>query len=568
MEEKHGKNDAGLDDSESSTDEEEDDNGVLALGVLDEEFNEALQAIRSKDPRVYDGKTTFYTAPEELESLEEAKEQTKDKPMFLRDYHRENLLRAEPVGTDEGVEAHRLQEPTYAQQQDHLKNALVQEMHQQAGDLEVAGDSDDNDGFLVKKSKTRQIPGGETIQLVSTEDVERADQDPESFLSKFMSSKGWVSATASKLEPFESDDEEEDDRADAFEEAYNLRFEDPQGANEKLVSHARDMVAKYSVRKEKTTGRKKARELEQTKKQNVKLERQQEKARLRKLKIQEAEEKIQKIQDAAGLKRKHVNVEEWSSLLTEDWNDEQWEAQMKTRFGNDYYDAQEQDSDGAMSAKKNHAKKPKWDDDLDITDLVPRFAAEEQDNMQFSLSDDDPVDVDGNVGGSSSKATISKAQTRKHEARRQRRKIEQLVDQNLDLDMAMEGSSGKPRKHGQFRYRETSPLAFGLTAHDILLASDPQLNQFAGLKKMAAFRDAEKKKKDKRRLGKKARLREWRRETFGDAQGPQKSLQDVLREGLDDSIEGTHGRVEQRKSKGQSKSDDLKKKKKRKRTED
>ena len=38
---------------------------------------------------------------------------------------------------------------------------------------------------------------------------------------------------------------------------------------------------------------------------------------------------------------------------------------------------------------------------------------------------------------------------------------------------------------------------------------------------MAPFREAEKKRKDKRRLSKKAHLREWRKETFGNAEGPE-----------------------------------------------
>ncbi|KLP13949.1 Uncharacterized protein LW94_7990 [Fusarium fujikuroi] len=55
-----------------------------------------------------------------------------------------------------------------------------------------------------------------------------------------------------------------------------------------------------------------------------------------------------------------------------------------------------------------------------------------------------------------------------------------------------------------------------MTARDILLApSDAALNDYAGLKKLATFRDQEKKRKDKKRLGKKARLRQWRREIFG-----------------------------------------------------
>ena len=64
-----------------------------------------------------------------------------------------------------------------------------------------------------------------------------------------MSAKAWVPNDNSKFQPFESNDEEEDRRAEAFEEAYNLRFEDSKASNEKLMSHARDTIAKYSVLK-------------------------------------------------------------------------------------------------------------------------------------------------------------------------------------------------------------------------------------------------------------------------------------------------------------------------------
>jgi protein KRI1 len=53
------------------------------------------------------------------------------------------------------------------------------------------------------------------------------------------------------------------------------------------------------------------------------------------------------------------------------------------------------------------------------------------------------------------------------------------------------------------------------------MADDTQLNQFAGLKKLASFREAEKKEKDQKKLGKKARLRQWRKDTFGNEDGPE-----------------------------------------------
>ena len=62
-----------------------------------------------------------------------------------------------------------------------------------------------------------------------------------------------------------------------------------------------------------------------------------------------------------------------------------------------------------------------------------------------------------------------------------------------------------------FRYREVSPTTFGLTPLEILTASDGQLNEFVGLKKLAPYRPHEAKQGDRRKYGKKKRLREWRK---------------------------------------------------------
>jgi protein KRI1 len=94
-----------------------------------------------------------------------------------------------------------------------------------------------------------------------------------------------------------------------------------------------------------------------------------------------------------------------------------------------------------------------------------------------------------------------------------------------------------------------------LTARDILMAPDSSLNQFAGLKKMASFRDAEKKRKDKKHLGKKARLRQWRKETFGNEDGPEIVSADSVA-GLGNDVEdldaGRKKKKRSRKNKGQA----------------
>ena len=539
----HPEND-GSGVSESSSDEEEDDEGILASEALDAQIQDTLEAIRRKDPRVYDGKATFYKDPDEEAQTGVRSNTKQEKPMYLSDYHRKNLLEeaAATDALDDGP-------TTYAQQQDDLKNVLVKEMHAAVnGDVNSEDDQsgdDEADGFLVRKpveeDDTRPKKGQQKPQNL---DVEAADKDPETFLSNFMTARAWVLSESSKFQPFESDDEEEERRADSFEEAYNLRFEDPRTSNEKLLSHARDAAAKYSVRQESTNPRKKARDAERAKKDEARQAREEEKARLRKLKVSEAEEKIRKIKEAAGLRGKSLQEHDWAAFLDEGWDDARWEEEMKKRFGDDYYADQDSDqSNEEPDGGKRKVKKPKWEDEIDIDDLVPDFDAKERETPQFELTDDDseggaPIEGSEASGNEDAQATEKKSNSKaksnkkrerdeqKKTARQERRKVEKLVDQQMEVD---EKLSNFGKKHaGYFRYRETSPIAYGLTAHDILMASDSQLNQYAGLKKMAAFRDSEKKKKDKKRLGKKVRLRQWRKETFGSEQGPQKTLAEML----------------------------------------
>lgn len=546
MDEKYGS------DGSSTDSEEEDDEGVLASEALDAQIQNTLEAIRRKDPRVYDEKAKFYidSGGEEQDVLN--RNVKKEKPMYLSDYHRKNLLEG---NTNDG-EAES-SPTTYARQQDDLKNVIVKEMHAATnGDGKSKDDSSDgvqsDDGFLVRKlSALHQVATPEEVKEKQQGlNVEAADRDPETYLSNFMSARAWLPTNGSRFQPFESDDEEEERRAEAFEEAYNLRFEDPKTSNEKLLSHARDAAAKYSVRKEQMNPRKKARATKSAKKDMARQTREEEKAQLRKLKVVEAEEKINKIKEAAGLRGESIQEETWAAFLEEDWGGPRWEQEMKAHFGDKYYaDKDAEVGAGGQSLGKRKSQKPKWNDDITINDLVPNFNESEKATADLFLTDDEskagctpvPDTADSGSDGMGPQKEVNpkrKAKRKRLEdeqrkvARKERQKIERLVNQHMDVDEAL---SDFGKKHaGHFRYRDTSPMAYGLTAHDILMASDGQLNQYAGLKKLAAFRDSDKKKKDKKHLSKKARLRQWRKDTFGDEQGPQKTLAEVLREGQGD----------------------------------
>ncbi|KAI7716026.1 hypothetical protein KC353_g5670, partial [Hortaea werneckii] len=556
------------DEEDSEDQESEDDDAELATEQLDAEIMDTLQAIRRKDPRVYDNSVKFYREfdPEQ----EGAKKEKKERPMYLQDYHRANLL----AGAAEDEAGAETEQPprTFAQEQEDMRKELVGGMHaaakdEQNEDAGAAGDDDeeDEDDFLVAKSKPQHdsLPATTTAssstdapkqpkqnkrKRLTDADIATAEKDPETYLSNFMAARAWLPSDGARWQAFDSDDSDDDRRADEFEEAYNMRFEDPSKSNEKLASFARD-VGKYGVRREEKSGRAKARERERERKEAEKREREEEKARLRKLKIEEAEEKVNRIRDAAGLRGKDVDLDQWKDIIEGDFDDAQWDQEMQRRFGDQYYAQDEEGADGSDvemedvegGGGKKKAKKPKWDDDIDIHDLVPDFKDKDE-NPNISLSDDE---LDGNAEGgaplpadeeedddeeSTSKKKKKTKKDRQQEkaetkraARKQRAQIEEMVDASLPLQHPSLSTNNKntpqPSTMG-FRYRETSPTSFGLSARDILFADDKQLNDFAGLKKFHSFREEEKKARDRKKFSKKARLRQWRRETFGDVEEP------------------------------------------------
>lgn len=506
------------DEEDSSDEEDEDEDGELATEALDSEIFATLNAIRTKDPRVYDKDAKFYSEVTESETPD-IQEKKKEKPMYLRDYHRQNLLNG--TASEETDDTPK----TFAQEQADLKKNVLKEMQDAANDASSDGEEDGD--FLVAKSK----PDNDGVAQKKTEielDVENADKDPETFLSNFLSARAWIPTKVSQFQPFESDDEEEEKRAEELEEAYNFRFEDPNKLNEKLMTHARDTANQFSVRREETSSRKKKREAEREKKEAERRERENQKNRLRKLKMEELEEKVAKIKQAAGLKAAKFTEEEWAQFLDDNWDDEKWEKEMAKRFGEDYYaeeDAELDDDENESSEKKKRKpKKPTWDDDIDIKDLVPDFEDEEA-LPGISLTDDEEgEEADAEDGEESGRAKKKSRTQEKHDAKRaarkEKRRIEEAVERNLDLDPTLLPGATK-KNASQFRYRETSPQSFGLTARDILMADDSQLNQFVGLKKLATFRDPERKRRDLKKMGKKARLRQWRKDTFGTEEEPE-----------------------------------------------
>ncbi|KAK7965108.1 KRI1-like family protein [Apiospora saccharicola] len=546
-------NDGASDEEDSSSDEDEDEDGFLATEDLDAQISATLQAIRNKDPRIYDGKSTFYKPIEETpEEAAASASTTKEKPVTLKDYHRQRIL-AGDTGADEAEEA--AAPKTYVQEQADLKKSIRDEIQAQLHGADE-DDEEDADFLKAKAGEAERVKREVNQQGVHhsraakvkpmTIDVEEADKNPELYLSNFMAARAWM-APGNNWKAFDSDEEEEDivGKADEWEVAYNLRFEDPNKSNEVLRSYARDVAAAKSVRREEKTARQRQRDQEREQKEAEKRERREEKARLRKLKVEEAEKRLKQIKKAAGLSGKELKEEDWVKFLNDAWDNDKWEEEMQRTFGDQYYAEGEGADEGEGDSKKK-IKKPKWDDDIDIKDLVPDFEEEELpkidlDEDEGEAAGEEEMAEEEDDGPSSKRQKTTKDRKKEKlasqkEARKERAKLEALIDSKMDVDHEVLAGPSKKSKADMpaFSYRQTWAESYGMTARDILMADDAALNEFVGLKKLAHFRPDDKKAKDKKRLGKKARLRQWRKETFGpeaEHDGPVFSLGDGPQDG-------------------------------------
>ncbi|KAI0359278.1 Krr1-domain-containing protein [Trametes cingulata] len=331
-----------------------------------------------------------------------------------------------------------------------------------------------NRGWIDKSARRlptyREITGSKKGKGKS-----EADSDSEGEGSRAESDKG----EGSEAGPNASLDEDEfDEVAERFESSYNFRFEEPGAAQ--IARYPRTLP---ELVRRPDTARKEAREKKKARKEEELLKKKEEVKRLKALKLKELRAKLERI-GAEGGKR----LEETEALqeldLEGEWDPAKHDQQMAKIYANDAVDEGEEVDE----------EKPHWDDDIDITDIVPPEAEDDADGAskkkkkkKKKKKDEEGID-EGGVDVDEMDAEVERPPADEEEwdgtEEMRKRKVQEYMDELYGLDFN-DMVAGMPTR---FKYTKVEPQNFGLTPAEILMATDAELNSYMGIKKIAPYR--------------------------------------------------------------------------------
>lgn len=487
---------------ESSSSEEEDDYGELITEEVEDGINRVLSAIKNNEKDILlDPKVRFFEDPQK--AAEKLVKSERHKPVYLKDYHRMNILAGNTFENDEEETVDG--EQSYASQQRAEKSQLIDEIKNAFGGGENDEDEDEDgeDDFLKKiepshKTKTPRLR------------LPDPNQNEEVFLEEFVNNQAWIPRKGDKVisldnDPnMEEDDDEFDDAVEKFENAYNFRYEDPNAAT--IVSYARNQA---TLRRSETTSRRRKRDEEKHVHEEQKTEKEKSIQKKKKEKIHKLTDVLDQLKKEYGSDiNKDMVTKITDTLLKSDYKENEWDTVVSGLFDEEFY---------------GQKGKPTWDEDDEV---MADFYKERE-----GAGDEEDVDEDESTEEVSKTSRKDKAKDKRLQKKGKRElenMVEDAVEQNKisiieevekDKEERMSRARTRDEQDLKFRYREVSPESYGLNTREIFAADDVQLNQFIGLKKFAPYRSKEQRMRDKRKVTKSRRLRDWRKEVFHDEKG-------------------------------------------------
>ncbi|WWC65922.1 uncharacterized protein I303_108544 [Kwoniella dejecticola CBS 10117] len=378
-----------------------------------------------------------------------------------------------------------------------------------------------------KAEKTEPISKAEKAEQKAKKKAkkERKTKNDDEFLMNYILNRGWIDRSEKYVPTYkevvgddESDEEETenkpkagpsshpwgeldeedefDDKADAFEAEYNFRFEEPGGFD--ILSHPRQ-IDSLVRRPDDARKSKRARKAERKAAERA--------AQEESLKAKKGSKRREMERSMAALKMdlaaEGVEGEvDWDSLekvLDGEWDENEWEkvvGGMLSRAG------EQEDENG----------KPVWDDDIGDAEYddpeeggqYPYEQAEDTDvdaERTYDVEEEGPINMDADfIDEEPSKKKRKKDKKKKGKALEVETEIDPKVngltvaDKAKKVKEAMEEYKALDHEDmigdmpTKFKYTHSAPVSFGLTPAEILLATDEELNKVLNVKSIAPYR--------------------------------------------------------------------------------
>ncbi|TFJ98346.1 alpha-tubulin N-acetyltransferase 1 [Platysternon megacephalum] len=516
--------------------------------LQDRDFYRTLALLKTKDPRIYQRDSTFYSQADSLSESgrEAAVPKRKEKPMYLKDYERRVILekegKYEEDEEDEEAAAERQKRAasqSYVEEQKRIKESFRPFVADSDGE-ESAGEGGSallqkrvksteeqarEEGGYVSWLKGQDLPPDQ--QLEDLAPLKEYWSDPtlapgERFLRDYVLNRGYRAedeeeeegrgpGAVSPLRLEDSSDEGEQflKKQEEFERKYNFRFEEPDA---QLVRTYPRTIASSVRRKDER--RKEKREEIRERKRKEKARKQEELKQLKNLKRQEILAKLEKLREATG----NATVGFGEQELEGAFDPAEHDRLMQKFFGAEYYGEAEEE-------KPQFEEEEGVDDGWNWDNWTGRDAEggewpEEEGSYEPHCEDPNFVmdaDYDPRVGPGSPRKRQKEAPTLLGKRKRKTRfteaverekppfdpgagSFEQYLDQYYRLDY--EDLIGD--LPCRFKYRAVVPSDFGLSTHEILAADDKELNRWCSLRKTCMYRSEKEELQDKAAYARKA----------------------------------------------------------------
>ena len=536
LKEKYGNGPVEEDDDDDDSDSEdvtEDEDGEQLTPQMDAAILRTLQRIRAKDSDLYDANNRVFDSEQAAlahHAFPTAQRDSSGKKVTLRDYQRSRIEEAIKTSSDPAKaiadattyrpETNDTALPTHDAEQEAIRSEFLNAAQDsdEEDDLfqvkRVSGDDSSTDyrtailGALDAKEGEDQV---RNLLRDHTDDKSRSKEN-EDFLMNYILNRGWVDkdAAPSAPEPPRDWDAEAaeleseasfDSAADAFEHAYNFRFEDPTLAQKNFAIESFPRHTEDTIRR-KDDRRKKARQERAARKKEEKEEKMRELDQLKTLKRQEIAEKLKKLRLVSGGDNQMDGKAFEGIDFEADFDPDEHDRIMQQQFDDAYY------------AEEDDAVKPHWDDNIEIDDIIAtETKPDKKKKKKAQASSEFDMDADF-VEGQDVKLSKKEKKALKKKEKKAKKKAEQANDEEDDIEMdadkveaKMSNSDRKKRARElmdeyynlgyedmigdtptRFKYASVPKETYGMSAVEILLADDADLNNVVGLKQLQPYR--------------------------------------------------------------------------------